>query len=87
MKLSRKDFDFFQLCVDQHPPSGNDQPNDSGYVSPTDSESDDETHNHMANNQSSAVQLNPDTHELKPQDSQHSTATKPKKRPVFQRDK
>ena len=59
--------------VDQHRPSGNDKPDDSGYVSPTDSESDDLIHFHkkkctrdkalMANDQSSAVQLNPAAHE------------------------
>ena len=87
---------------DQHPPSDNDKPDDSGYLSPTDSESDDLTLSHKkictrvkaltANDQSSAVQLNPDAHEFKPQDCQHSTqdptsAARPKERPDFPRDK
>ena len=74
---------------DQHPPIDNDKPDDSGFLGPTDSESDDLILSRKkrctrvkaitANDQSNAVQLNPDTHEFKPQDSQHSTAKKPKK--------
>ena len=76
--------------VHQHPPSGNDQPDDSGYVSPTDSEFDDETR--IANDQSAAVQLNPDAHEFKPQNYQHSNqnptiATRPEEKLDLPKDK
>ena len=87
---------------DQHPPSDNDKHDDSGYLSPVDSESDDPTLPHkrrvarveaiMADDHSNPVQLNPDAHEFKPQDYQRSTqdptsAAKPKERPDFPRDK
>ena len=57
-------------------------------MSHTDSESDDEAH--TANDQSSAVQLNHDTHEFKPKNYQHSTqdpksAASPEERLYFPR--